>query len=112
VDTPYVLLMRERLSDQRFVNLRGLNDTRYSPATCIGCDMKVVSGDPDPKHVSTSYSWPEVQYQREDSLRVGTGGVHQHNDRDRVCLRDDPGQADPFRENEGAGRSEGWARPH
>jgi IS1 family transposase len=31
------------------------NETRYSPATCIGCDMKVVSGDPGPKHVSTSY---------------------------------------------------------
>jgi hypothetical protein len=31
------------------------NDTRYSPAVCIGCDMKVISGDPDPKHVSTSY---------------------------------------------------------
>jgi IS1 family transposase len=31
------------------------HDTRYSPATCIGCDMKVVSGDPDPKHVSTSF---------------------------------------------------------
>jgi hypothetical protein len=31
------------------------NDTRCSLATCIGCDMKVVSGDPDPKHVSTSY---------------------------------------------------------
>lgn len=31
------------------------NDTRYSPATCIGCDMKVVSGDPDPKHISTSF---------------------------------------------------------
>lgn len=28
---------------------------RYSPAKCIGCDLKVVSGDPDPKHVSTSY---------------------------------------------------------
>lgn len=28
---------------------------RYSPATCIGCGMKVVSGDPDPAHVSTSY---------------------------------------------------------
>jgi hypothetical protein len=28
---------------------------RYSPATCIGSDMKVVSGNPDPKHVSTSY---------------------------------------------------------
>src|SRR5579859_49518 len=28
---------------------------RYSPARCIGCDLKVVSGDPDPKHVSTSF---------------------------------------------------------
>lgn len=31
------------------------NETRYSPARCIGADMKVVSGNPDPKHVSTSY---------------------------------------------------------
>src|SRR5713226_8491546 len=31
------------------------NETRYSPAKCIGCDMKVVSGSPDPKHVSTSF---------------------------------------------------------
>ncbi|HEX3892615.1 MAG TPA: IS1 family transposase [Terracidiphilus sp.] len=30
-------------------------DRRYSPAKCIGCDLKVVSGNPDPKHVSTSY---------------------------------------------------------
>jgi IS1 family transposase len=29
--------------------------TRYSPATCIGTDMKTVSGEPDPRHVSTSY---------------------------------------------------------
>jgi len=28
---------------------------RYSPARCIGCDMKTVQGNPDPKHVSTSY---------------------------------------------------------
>lgn len=28
---------------------------RYSPAKCIGADMKVISGNPDPKHVSTSY---------------------------------------------------------
>ncbi len=28
---------------------------RYSPARCIGCDLKVVSGDPNPKHVSTSF---------------------------------------------------------
>jgi IS1 family transposase len=30
-------------------------ETRYSPATCIGCVMKTVSGVPDPKHVSTSF---------------------------------------------------------
>jgi IS1 family transposase len=28
---------------------------RYSPTKCIGADMKTVSGDPDPKDVSTSY---------------------------------------------------------
>jgi IS1 family transposase len=28
---------------------------RYSPAKCIGSDMKVVSGKPDPDHVSTSF---------------------------------------------------------
>jgi IS1 family transposase len=31
------------------------NETRYSPAVCIGCDMKTVSGNPDPAHVSTSF---------------------------------------------------------
>jgi IS1 family transposase len=30
-------------------------ESRYSPATCIGCEMKTVSGNPDPKHVSTSF---------------------------------------------------------
>ena len=29
--------------------------TRYSPAKCIGCDRKRISGNPDSKHVSTSY---------------------------------------------------------
>jgi IS1 family transposase len=29
-------------------------DTRYSPRQWIGCDMKTVSGNPDPRHVSTS----------------------------------------------------------
>ena len=30
-------------------------DTRYSPATCHGVIEKRITGDPDPKHVSTSY---------------------------------------------------------
>lgn len=30
-------------------------ETRYSPARCIGTDMKVISGNPDPKHISTSF---------------------------------------------------------
>ena len=28
---------------------------RYSPARCIGTDMKIMSGNPDPAHISTSY---------------------------------------------------------
>jgi IS1 family transposase len=28
---------------------------RYSPATCIGCRTGVLSGDPDPNHISTSF---------------------------------------------------------
>jgi IS1 family transposase len=31
------------------------DEKRYSPATCIGCVSEVVMGDPDPKHISTSY---------------------------------------------------------
>lgn len=30
-------------------------ESRYSPATCIGCRTGVLSGDPDPKHISTSF---------------------------------------------------------
>jgi len=28
---------------------------RYSPAECVGCKRNVIDGDPDPKHISTSY---------------------------------------------------------
>jgi len=28
---------------------------RYSPATCIGCKTAVVTGNPDPDHISTSF---------------------------------------------------------
>jgi len=31
------------------------DEKRYSPAKCIGCERKVISGDPDPNHISTSY---------------------------------------------------------
>jgi hypothetical protein len=36
-----------------FFALKGHGLSR--PAACMGCDMKTVSGDPDPKHVSTSF---------------------------------------------------------
>jgi IS1 family transposase len=31
------------------------NETRYSPAQCIGIDIRNVTGSSDPKHISTSY---------------------------------------------------------
>ena len=30
-------------------------ETRYSPAECVGCERKAVTGKPDPAHVSTSF---------------------------------------------------------
>jgi len=30
-------------------------ETRYSPADCIGCEIKRIMGNPDAKHISTSY---------------------------------------------------------
>lgn len=29
---------------------------RYSPAECIGIERKVIEGNPDPKHISTSFA--------------------------------------------------------
>ena len=31
------------------------DESRYSPAECVGCDKQRVSGNPDPHYVSTSY---------------------------------------------------------
>lgn len=31
------------------------SETRYSPAECIGCKTAALAGNPDPKHISTSY---------------------------------------------------------
>lgn len=33
----------------------GEPDTRYSPAKCLGCITQPVTGEPGPKHISTSY---------------------------------------------------------
>ena len=30
-------------------------ETRYSPAECIGCETKIIQGQPDKNHISTSY---------------------------------------------------------
>jgi len=30
-------------------------ETRYSPAKCVGCEVKKIQGDPDPAHISTSF---------------------------------------------------------
>jgi hypothetical protein len=30
-------------------------ETRYSPPQCVGCQMAVVTGAPDPAHISTSF---------------------------------------------------------
>jgi IS1 family transposase len=34
----------------------GQSETRYSPAVCIGCNKHRVTGNPDPRHISTSYA--------------------------------------------------------
>src|ERR1022692_4555518 len=47
-DVDYAMLVKLYGSD-------GGNETRYSPAECIGCREVVISGRPDPKHISTSY---------------------------------------------------------
>jgi hypothetical protein len=31
-------------------------ESRYSPATCIGCRTGVLAGHPDPQHISTSFA--------------------------------------------------------
>ena len=47
-DVDYAMLIKTYESSQE--------ETRYSPAVCTSCESKRVSGNPDPKHISTSYS--------------------------------------------------------
>ena len=48
----------DEIDSAQLVKIYGVDpesERRYSPPTCIGTDTTVVSGDPDPAHVSTSY---------------------------------------------------------
>jgi IS1 family transposase len=47
-DVDYAMLQKIYESSQE--------ETRYSPAKCVGCDVKKIQGDPDPDHISTSYA--------------------------------------------------------
>jgi transposase-like protein/IS1 family transposase len=46
-DIDYAMLIKLYASSQE--------ETRYSQAECIGCERKVITGNPDPDHISTSY---------------------------------------------------------
>jgi len=43
----YAMLVKNYESTQK--------ETRYGPAKCVSCESKVITGNPDPKHISTSY---------------------------------------------------------
>lgn len=49
-EVDYAMLVKVFGKDQ------GEDDRRYSPAICLGCTAQVVSGDPDPKYISTSFA--------------------------------------------------------
>jgi len=46
-DVDYAMLVKLYESSQE--------ETRYSPAECMSCEWKAITGKPDPKHISTSY---------------------------------------------------------
>lgn len=46
-DIDYAMLVKTYESNQE--------ETRYSPAVCTSCEAKRMMGNPDPKHISTSY---------------------------------------------------------
>jgi len=40
---------------QKIYGSEPTDEKRYSPAVCLGCKVENVTGNPDPKHISTSY---------------------------------------------------------
>lgn len=49
MDIDYAMLRKVYGADPEAV------ETRYSPAKCLGSEVKYISGNPHPKHISTSY---------------------------------------------------------
>ena len=47
MDIDYAMLVKIYGSDPA--------EKRYSPAKCLGCDVRSITGEPNPKHISTSY---------------------------------------------------------
>jgi IS1 family transposase len=47
IDIDYAMLVKFFAASQ--------TETRYSPAECIGCETKIIQGQPDKSHISTSY---------------------------------------------------------
>jgi IS1 family transposase len=50
LDVDYAMLVKLYAADPK------PEETRYSPAACIGSKKQAIIGDPNPKHVSTSYA--------------------------------------------------------
>jgi IS1 family transposase len=46
-DVDYAMLVKIYAANQE--------EVRYSPADCIACERQAIMGNPDPKHISTSY---------------------------------------------------------
>ena len=45
---------RSTTAERHAVHIRNLRHT-VAPAVCLGCEIKEITGSPDPKHISTSY---------------------------------------------------------
>jgi len=41
---------------QKIYGSDSVGEKRYSPGVCLGARQAVVSGNPDPKHISTSFA--------------------------------------------------------
>ncbi|MQA30284.1 MAG: DDE-type integrase/transposase/recombinase [Luteitalea sp.] len=59
---PYLAAVEDAFGDNvdyamlvKLYGSSGENETRYSPAKCLGCIPHDITGSPDPKHISTSY---------------------------------------------------------